>query len=68
MSAEVPQDVPAPVQAPPKTLEVSKLAAIFFVAIALIGVVASALLWQKLSHIQEDLARRSTDTGTQAAA
>ena len=66
MSAEVPQEAPAPVQSSPKTLEVSKLVAIVFVAIAMVGVVSSALLWQKLSHIQEDLARRSTDSGTQA--
>ena len=30
------------------------------------GALGSLLLWQKLGHIQEELARRSTDTGTQA--
>jgi uroporphyrin-3 C-methyltransferase len=41
------------------------------VLLALAGVsvaalLASGLLWQKLSHIQEQLARQSADTGTQA--
>jgi uroporphyrin-3 C-methyltransferase len=34
--------------------------------LALAGALGCLLLWQKLSHIQEELARRSTDTGTQA--
>jgi uroporphyrin-3 C-methyltransferase len=35
-------------------------------ALALAGALGCLLLWQKLSHIQEELARRSIDTGTQA--
>lgn len=35
-------------------------------AVAIAGVVSSALLWQKLSGIQEQLARQSADTGAQA--
>ena len=34
---------------------------------ALVGLLTSGLLWQKLATIQEQLARQSTDTGTQAA-
>ncbi|HCX81622.1 MAG TPA: hypothetical protein DHV01_08450 [Rhodoferax sp.] len=34
--------------------------------VAVVGLVASALLWQKLSTIQEQLARQSADTGSQA--
>jgi uroporphyrin-3 C-methyltransferase len=36
-------------------------------AIALSGLVSSGLLWQKLSHIQEQLARQSAETGSQAS-
>ncbi|MDP2034009.1 MAG: uroporphyrinogen-III C-methyltransferase [Polaromonas sp.] len=35
-------------------------------AVAVAGVVMSALLWQKLGNIQEELARRSTDSTAQA--
>jgi uroporphyrin-3 C-methyltransferase len=35
-------------------------------AVAVAGVVMSALLWQKLGNIQEELARRSTDSSAQA--
>jgi uroporphyrin-3 C-methyltransferase len=35
-------------------------------AVAMIALVVSALLWQKLSRIQEQLARQSADTGLQA--
>lgn len=35
-------------------------------AVAVAGVVTSALLWQKLSTIQEHLARQSADAGTQS--
>jgi uroporphyrin-3 C-methyltransferase len=42
---------------------------VWLIALALVAVAAlalSLLLWQKLSHIQEELARRSLDAGTQA--
>lgn len=35
-------------------------------AVAVLGLVSSTLLWQKLSGMQEQLARQSADTGTQA--
>lgn len=35
-------------------------------AVAVLGLVSSSLLWQKLSSMQEQLARQSADTGTQA--
>ncbi|MBN9340727.1 MAG: hypothetical protein J0H52_11675, partial [Comamonadaceae bacterium] len=34
--------------------------------LALAGLASSALLWQKLNHIQEQLARQSADTGAHA--
>jgi uroporphyrin-III C-methyltransferase len=34
--------------------------------LAAAGLLASALLWQKVSNMQEELARRSTDSGAQA--
>ncbi len=40
--------------------------ALVVLILALAGALGCLLLWQKLSHIQEELARRSTDTGTQA--
>ena len=40
--------------------------ALVVLILALVGALGCLLLWQKLSHIQEELARRSTDTGTQA--
>jgi uroporphyrin-3 C-methyltransferase len=40
--------------------------ALLVLVLALAGAMGCLLLWQKLSHIQEELARRSTDTGTQA--
>ncbi len=39
--------------------------ALFVLLLALAGALGSLLLWQKLGHVQEELARRSTDTGTQ---
>ena len=35
-------------------------------AVAVIALLVSVLLWQKLSRIQEQLARQSADTGLQA--
>jgi uroporphyrin-3 C-methyltransferase len=37
-----------------------------FVAVAALSLASSALLWQKLSNIQEQLARQSQDAGTNA--
>ncbi|MDO9277601.1 MAG: uroporphyrinogen-III C-methyltransferase [Polaromonas sp.] len=44
----------------------SRTWALVVLVLALAGALGCLLLWQKLSHIQEELARRSTDTGTQA--
>jgi uroporphyrin-3 C-methyltransferase len=44
----------------------SRIWALALLLLALVGAVGSLLLWQKLSHVQEELARRSVDTGTQA--
>jgi uroporphyrin-3 C-methyltransferase len=44
----------------------SRTWALVVLVLALAGALGCVLLWQKLSHIQEELARRSTDTGTQA--
>jgi len=35
-------------------------------AVAVVGAVGSGLMWAKLSSIQEQLARQSADTGSQA--
>ncbi len=45
---------------------VPRWAALLFVALALAAAAASGLLWQKLSTIQEELAKRSADSGSQA--
>jgi len=44
----------------------SRIWALVVLVLALAGALGCLLLWQKLSHIQEELARRSTDAGTQA--
>lgn len=44
----------------------SRTWALVLLALALAGALGCLLLWQKLSHIQEELVRRSIDTGTQA--
>ena len=38
----------------------------FFLAISVVSLAASFMLWQKLSNIQEQLARQSADAGTNA--
>ncbi len=40
--------------------------ALLVAALAAAGLLASGLLWQKLGNIQEELARRSTESGAQA--
>ena len=44
----------------------SRLAIFLVAAVAVIALGVSVLLWQKLSRIQEQLARQSADTGLQA--
>ncbi len=46
--------------------QVSRKWAIAVMVLAAAGLLASVLLWQKLGNIQEELARRSTDSGAQA--
>lgn len=50
----------------PSLLVVSRPLAIAVASLAAGGLLVSGLLWQKLSTIQEELARRSTDSGAQA--
>lgn len=45
---------------------VPRWVAIIVVAVVATTALASGLLWQKLDHIQEELARRSADSGSQA--
>ena len=73
MSPEPSPDLPgaAPPAPPgvPSTAHTSKVglyAAVVAAAVAAAGLTSSALLWQKLSTIQEQLARQSADAGTQA--
>ena len=51
---------------PPGMLAVPRSLAITVAVLAAGGLLASGLLWQKLGTIQEELARRSTDSGAQA--
>jgi uroporphyrin-3 C-methyltransferase len=50
----------------PKSVVHSRLAISLVAAVAVIALGVSVLLWQKLSRIQEQLARQSADTGLQA--
>ena len=63
-SAAVPAPSDAPGTAPASKVVLYTMAALATVAVA--GLASSALLWQKLSTIQEQLARQSADAGTQA--
>lgn len=58
---------PAPAAAAPeKPFTVSRVAVAVLVLLAALGVVSSLLLWQKLTTIQEQLARQSADSGANA--
>lgn len=63
-SAAAPAPSDAPGTAPASKVALYAMAALAAVAVAGLG--SSALLWQKLSTIQEQLARQSADAGTQA--
>ena len=63
-SAAAPAPSDAPGTAPASKVVLYTMAAVATVAVA--GLASSALLWQKLSTIQEQLARQSADAGTQA--
>ncbi len=59
--------VPAePQPVPPDAWLVPRKWALLVAALAAAGLLASGLLWQKLGNIQEELVRRSTDSGAQA--
>ena len=58
------QPEPAADKARPAGMVVWLLVLVGLMAAA--GLVTSALLWQKLNNIQEELARRSLDSGSQA--
>jgi uroporphyrin-III C-methyltransferase len=58
--------VPLEPTVPPHAWLVSRKWALLVVALAAAALLSSFLLWQKLSTIQEELARRSTDSGAQA--
>ena len=50
----------------PQTLTVRRSWALGVAGLAAAGLLFSGLLWQKLSHIQEELAKRSLETGAQS--
>ncbi|WP_421956122.1 uroporphyrinogen-III C-methyltransferase [Polaromonas sp.] len=60
-----PDNVPAPAAAP-GILQIPVKWAVLLAALVVAGLFATGLLWQKLGNIQEELARRSTDSGAQA--
>jgi uroporphyrin-3 C-methyltransferase len=64
----VPDATPAPGDAPaqPRGVLVARGTLYFFLAISAVALAASGLLWQKLSNIQEQLARQSADSGANA--
>ncbi len=59
-------ETPAPVRAASEGVLVSRNAIYFFLVVALLALISSVLLWQKLSGIQEQLARQSADSGANA--
>ena len=66
-SAAAPAPSDAPGTAPASKVVLYTMAALAALAtVAVAGLASSALLWQKLSTIQEQLARQSADAGTQA--
>ncbi len=67
MNAELSTENPAP-SIPPvtPTHKGSGMLTLALGLVALLALVSSGMLWQKLSHIQEQLARQSADAGAQA--
>lgn len=67
MNAELPPEnsVPPPPAVTP-TAKGSGMLSLVVGGVAVLALVSSGMLWQKLSHIQEQLARQSADAGTQA--
>ena len=58
--------LPVDAAAVPEALWRTRPWALGLLLLALAGAVGALLSWQKINHIQEELARRSTDTGAQA--
>jgi uroporphyrin-III C-methyltransferase len=58
--------VDAPALGTPPSVLASRTAVSFFALIAFLALASSMLLWQKLSNIQEQLARQSADAGSNA--
>lgn len=52
--------------APPRGVLVARGTLYFFLALSAVALAVSGLLWQKLSNIQEQLARQSADSGANA--
>ena len=74
-SAPAPAPAPAPAYAPPPVAPTpvaaaaaggSRLLVTIVGAVAIAGLASSFMLWQKLSNIQEQLARQTADSGAQA--
>ena len=61
-----PAPAPVPVSAPSADLRVPKVLGYAVVAVGAAALLVSGFLWQKLGNIQEELARRSLDSGAQA--
>ena len=63
MTEPTPQPLPAP---PPAASAASRVALVALGLVAIAALAGSVLLWQRLSGIQEQLARQSADSGAQA--
>ena len=68
--SEAPPGQTPPLEPPPvvaaRVWQIPRLWVLAGLVLAASGLVASTLLWQKLGSIQEELARRSLDAGTQS--
>jgi uroporphyrin-3 C-methyltransferase len=65
-SAGQPAATAAPAPAAAAGITVPRAVAAAVVVLAALALLVGGLLWQKLGHIQEELARRSADSGAQA--
>jgi uroporphyrin-3 C-methyltransferase len=59
-------EIATPLLVPDTSLAARKWILLVLLGVAAAAMVSSALLWQKLGNIQEELARRSQDAGAQA--
>lgn len=68
-SPELPPALPAPAPLPvvqPRSASVSRATLVVLVALLGAALLSTAMLWQKLGNIQEQLARQSADSGANA--